>query len=431
MKLKTRFAIIIIGTFVVPVLVTSLVMFLFAPDFLSFRMATSELGVFALNLKDAHSAEAVVAAAQGLPEQVSVVVFDESDRFLYRRDAHVSGFSTSVDFHQQSVFTKEVVLPDGHSITVLVRSVAFPLYMPIAGLAAILSVLVFLIFLSSRTVRSIERSISKLEESTRRIANGDMDTPVVVEGDDTFVALAHSFDAMRMKVKAENDRRMRFFMGVSHDLKTPLASITGYSEALLDGLAEDAPTRERYLKIIHTKGKLLDRRIAQLIQYIKITDDGFHANLRRQPLAPFLATFLELQQEEASLLGGQLDGEVAIPSTLEVSFNQDLLTRAMENLLQNCFRYGDTTKPVRMMASTTMDAIHIAFINAYKVPLPNEVLEHVFEPFYRGDQSRKGEGFGLGLASVKSIMDIHGWRIEGQTNTSEGTTVFQMVIPKN
>ncbi len=97
-----------------------------------------------------------------------------------------------MDFHQQSVFTKEVVLPDGHSITVLVRSVAFPLYMPIAGLAAILSVLVFLIFLSSRTVRSIERSISKLEESTRRIANGDMDTPVVVEGDDTFVALAHS-----------------------------------------------------------------------------------------------------------------------------------------------------------------------------------------------------------------------------------------------
>jgi len=236
---------------------------------------------------------------------------------------------------------------------------------------------------------------------------------------------------MRMKVKAENDRRMRFFMGVSHDLKTPLASITGYSEALLDGLAEDASTRDRYLKIIHTKGKLLDRRIAQLIQYIKITDDSFHANLKRQPLAPFLETFLELQQEEASLLGGQLDGEIALPLSMEVSFNQDLLTRAMENLLQNCFRYGDTTKPVRMMASLANEGVHIAFINSYKAPIPPEVLEHVFEPFYRGDQSRKGEGFGLGLASVKSIMDIHGWRIEGRSNSSESTTVFQMVIPKS
>jgi signal transduction histidine kinase len=431
MKLKTRFAIIIVGTFVVPVLVTSLVMFLFAPDFLSFKMATSEVGVFALSLKQAQKVEDVVAAAQGLPAQVSVLVFDEGDKFLFRRDAPGFGASTGDDFHQQSVFTREVVLPDGQLITVLVRSVAFPLYMPLAGLAAILSVLFFLIFLSSRTVRSIERSIHKLEESTRRIADGDMETPVVVDGDDTFVALAHSFDGMRMKVKAENDRRMRFFMGVSHDLKTPLASITGYSEALLDGLAEDASTRDRYLKIIHTKGKLLDRRIAQLIQYIKITDDSFHANLKRQPLAPFLETFLELQQEEASLLGGQLDGEIALPLSMEVSFNQDLLTRAMENLLQNCFRYGDTTKPVRMMASLANEGVHIAFINSYKAPIPPEVLEHVFEPFYRGDQSRKGEGFGLGLASVKSIMDIHGWRIEGRSNSSESTTVFQMVIPKS
>lgn len=430
MKLKNRFAIIIIGTFVVPILATSLVIFLVAPDFLNFRMATSDIGLFVRTLKDVQSVDDLVAAAQVLPQQLSVMVFDAGDQFLYRRDAVGARIGTSTEFHQMSIFTRDVVLQDGRVFTVLVRSVAFPLYMPLVGLAAILSVLLFLILLSVGTVRSIERSILHLEQSTRRIASGDMETPVVLEGDDTFVALAHSFDVMRMKVKAEHERRMRFFMGVSHDLKTPLASITGYSEALLDNLAGDDATRIRYLGIIHDKGKLLDRRINQLIQYIKISDDGFNANLESQPIARFLETFLELQREEASLLGVVLDGRIVLPATLEISFNQDLVTRAMENLLQNCFRHGDTTKPVQMMASLLPDGVHIAFVNAYKAPVPPEVLQHVFEPFYRGDQSRKGEGFGLGLASVKSIVDIHGWRIEAEANDRDGTISFQIIIPR-
>ncbi len=91
----------------------------------------------------------------------------------------------------------------------------------------------------------------------------------------------------------------------------------------------------------------------------------------------------------------------------------------MENLLQNCFRYGDTTKPVRMMASPTMDAIHIALINAYKVPLPNEVLEHVFEPFIAGTSPARAKV----SAWVWPRSVDHGYprlAYRGQTNTSEG-----------
>jgi len=218
-------------------------------------------------------------------------------------------------------------------------------------------------------------------------------------------------------------------MGVSHDLKTPLASITGYSDALLDGLAEDAETRDRYLRIINAKGKLLDHRIAQLIKYIKLTNNDFQSHLEPHKIVPFLEAFCELQKDEASLIGGRFEQEILIdPSTL-IHFDQDLLSRAMENLLQNSFRYGDNTRPVRMICQYNSSGISISYSNYHTTPIPKDVLDHMFEPFYRGDLARRGEGFGLGLATVKSIVESHGWSIEVKSLVQEELTLFQILIP--
>ena len=429
MKLKTRFTIIIVGTFVVPILTTSLVMFLLAPEFLSIKQGTSDVKRFARVLDSAQNETEVISAANDLPDQLFIVIFDDKDEVVYRRDAKKDSGSLLIeDVHQQLVFTKQVQLASGEVLTALIRSGSLPLYMPLTGLVAVGSVLVFLLFLSAMTMRSINGSIKKLEEGTKRISSGDMDTPIVIHGDDTFKSLAHSFDSMRKKVKEENERRMRFFMGVSHDLKTPLSSIMGYSEALIDGLAQDTQTQDRYLKIIHSKGKLLDRRITQLIQYIKLTDDSFRQSLTLRPLVPFLQDFSEIQQDDASLRGLVFLSEINLPKNVEVPFSQDLLTRALENLVQNSFLHGDSSKPVRMVCEQQNHEIHIKLINHYKTALSEVLMEHMYEPFYREDQSRKGEGFGLGLASVKSIVESHGWHIEGRSIPRDGTTIFEIII---
>jgi len=210
-----------------------------------------------------------------------------------------------------------------------------------------------------------------------------------------------------------------------------LASIMGYSQALLDGLAEDPETRDKYLQIINSKGRVLDRRIAQLIQYIKLTNHDFQSNLSFQMLVPFLEDFAALQADEASLLGTQFISEINIDRATVVSFDTDLITRAMENLMQNCYRYGITDRPVRMICQYKDDFIKLAFINRHEKPISRNVIKHMFEPFYRGDASRQGEGFGLGLASVKSIMESHGWDIEVQSIENEGITIFQILIPRD
>ena len=429
MKLKNRFITIIVGTFLIPILVSGLAMFLFVPDFVSFREEFSGIKDLTDELDSAQTLHDIIDFAEGLPRQLFMVVFDEDNHIVYRKDAVNDDRIFEEDTHQQSIITRHMTMADGTVYTVMLGVSAVSLYMPYTGIAVVGSVLVFLSFLSALTVRSINKSISRLEEGTRRIAAGDLDTPIVLYGDDTFVSLANSFDTMRKKVKEEYDRRTRFFMGVSHDLKTPLASITGYTEALLDGLADDAETRDRYLRIIHAKGELLDRRIAKLIQYIKLTNNAFQSHLEQHMLVPFLQDFIDLQTDEASLLGYKFEAEVNIDSTTVVSFDQDLLSRTLENLLQNSYRHGDVSKPVRMLCQYQEDTIRISFVNHHKTPIPKDVIEHMFEPFYRGDHSRKGEGFGLGLASVKSIAESHGWRVEMRSLEKEGITVFQIVIP--
>ena len=71
----------------------------------------------------------------------------------------------------------------------------------------------------------------------------------------------------------------------------------------------------------------------------------------------------------------------------------------------------------------------MGFSNYYLQPLGSSLSQHMFEPFFRGDQARKGEGTGLGLASVKSIVEGHGWKVRGYSKIEEETTVFEILIP--
>jgi signal transduction histidine kinase len=432
MKLKNRFLSIIFGTILIPLFVTILVMLLIAPEFVTFGENVHR-GVreFFKSLEDGVTLQELTDVSESFSEKFSLTVLDDDNRIILRKDSSFDDNLFTSELTQQLIMSRRLTFDDGKTYTVVIGSSLALQYNAYVNLLIIGSVLVFLILISFHTIRSINRSIVNLEESTRRIADGDLDTPVKLYGDDTFISLAESINTMRLKVKEEYDRRTRFFTGVSHDLKTPLASITGYSQALLDGLADDDQTRDKYLSIIYRKGKVLERRIVQLIEYIKLTNNDYQSNLHHRMLVPFLEDFVALQKDEASLFGYTFEAEILIDRDTIIPFDQDLFLRAIENLMQNSYRYGDTTRPIRLLCQYKDDTIRLSFVNHHLEPISQESIKHLFEPFYRGDQSRKGEGFGLGLASVKSIAESHGWTVEVQSIERTGITVFQIVIPRS
>ena len=436
MKLKNRFIIIAFGTIFIPFLISGLIAAIFIPDAASTRLwkkGVSDIDAF---IETARTEEDILQFASELSEQFFIIILDDNSDIFYQQTGNSQ--KNGQDFHHdeslQLVIIREIKIDDGGKYSLYLMADTL-MIMPFAGFITGVLFLLILAGLLILTLRSINKSIHQLDKGTRRIASGDLDTPIIIQGDDIFVNLADSFDTMRKKVKEEYDRRTRLFTGVSHDLKTPLASITGYTEVLLDGLPEDEETRNKYLKIIHTKGKLLDRRIAQLIQYVKLSNDEYLKNMVKQPLLSFVQDFVDLQQDEASLLGYEFEPDVDAELNVIVPYDYDLLLRALENLMQNCHRYGDLSKPIKLVYTRGRDGdesvIFLSLINYYKTQISREVLDHMFEPFYRGDQSRHGEGFGLGLASVKSIIENHGWKIKVLSDNERSTTTFRIIIPNS
>jgi signal transduction histidine kinase len=432
MKLRNRFLTIIIGTFLIPFILVVFAMLVIAPEFVYIgkSMHPGARGFFD-NIGNAKNLEEIETLASQMPDGFFIIVFDENNEVLFRKDEQGENRLFIDDQTQQIITSRQVALNDGSRYTVVTGTGEVARIQSYVDLLIFGSLLVFLSVISFITIRSINRSIRDLEKATKRIAEGDLDTPLLFSGDDTFESLASSIDSMRRQVKEEYDRRTRFFMGVSHDLKTPLSSITGYSQALLDGLADDEAQQQKYLEIISSKAGLLERRIAQLIQYIKLTNSDFQFNLKSQRLYPFLKDFALLQYDEASLLGVVFDYEISIDEKTVVTFDRDLLHRALENLLQNSYRYGRNDKPVHMICQYQGPDILLSFVNHHDKPIESEVIHHIFEPFYRGDASRRGGGFGVGLAVVKSIAESHGWSVGIRTLDAEGITVFEIRIPSN
>ncbi len=291
---------------------------------------------------------------------------------------------------------------------------------------------------SSLIIRSINNSTRKLEEATGRIAEGDLDFELEpTSGRDRIASLTRSFDRMRLQLKEQLDRGSRFLMGISHDLKTPLASISGYVDAITDGYADDQEKLDRYMGIIRTKTELLESRISALIDYAKQETREWKASLEQVRLRSFLDELASIVGVEAQARGFEFVSTIDIPESMDVLMDADMVTRALENLAENAFSYAEPRTTIRLDARaigvlasddrSRSRQVKIAIENRGPGIGPDD-LPHIFDPLYRASASRQGKGFGLGLSIVKSVITSHGWEIDVDS-TPGATTTFSILVP--
>jgi signal transduction histidine kinase len=323
---------------------------------------------------------------------------------------------------------KEVILTDGNQYIVYA---AFPLVTKKTVFIMLISryVLLIICFISFYGINKMRKHLKNLEIATQKIASGDYDTPIVSKEKDCFIFLDNSLENMRIQIGEDRHQLSRFFAGVSHDLKTPLSSIIGYTEALQDGMAKDKEAEQLYLNIIHDKSLLMVDRIASLLSYIKITDQGFKTSLKENNLYIFLEEFSKKANLELGLKNIKFEWVLEINREYTTKFDEIMLNRALENLIENAIKYGDTSKSMALSVVQNYEGIVISLRNYNKLGITKQSLEHIFEPFYRGDTSRKGKGFGIGLSTVKSIISSHGWKIDTLLNENDNTISFIITIP--
>ena len=224
--------------------------------------------------------------------------------------------------------------------------------------------------------------------------------------------------------------RRDFVANVSHELKTPVTSIKGFVETLLDGAMKDPFDAERFLRIIAKQADRLHAIIEDLLSLSKIeqSEDSDDIALQAGPLRAVLESALNTCQTIAE--ERNIEVTLACDSQLNAKINNLLFEQALVNLLDNAIKYSEPGRQVLVTAGEVEDELTIS-VTDHGSGIASEHVSRIFERFYRVDRarSRKLGGTGLGLAIVKHIVQAHHGRVSVESSLGVGST-FTIHLPK-
>ncbi|HKT83685.1 MAG TPA: HAMP domain-containing sensor histidine kinase [Solirubrobacterales bacterium] len=202
--------------------------------------------------------------------------------------------------------------------------------------------------------------------------------------------------------------RRQMVAAVSHDLRTPLASLRLLVEAIDDGVVE-GETRERYLREMRTHVEALTALIDDLFELSRIEAGEISWTIERIELGRLIDETVAAMRGPAEARGVALAAELPTAG-LTAQANAEKVQRVLLNLIQNAIRHTPADGSVTVRARTAADGIEVEVADDGE-GIPAGESERVFEAFYRGDESRSDDGAGLGLAISRAIVEAHGGRI--------------------
>ncbi|MDY6875085.1 MAG: HAMP domain-containing sensor histidine kinase [Chloroflexota bacterium] len=293
-----------------------------------------------------------------------------------------------------------------------------------AGLAALVLSILLALLVSHSVAAPLRRVASAAEE----IARGKIGTRAPVSGPAEVQSLAHSFNTMADQVESAQRSQRDFVANVSHELKTPLTSIQGFSQALLDGTAATPEATARAARIVHDEAERMRRMVDELLALARF--DAGQVVMARDPveLGPLLQGCVEKLSPQARAAGVTIKSDVF--ASLFVTGDGDRLAQVFTNLLDNALAHTPAGARITLAAQPTEDGrdVTVAVTDAGE-GIPAEALPRVFERFYQADKSRKrARGAGLGLAITKEIVEAHGGTITAESVVGLGTR-FTVRLP--
>lgn len=303
----------------------------------------------------------------------------------------------------------------------------------IALIAGVISFFVHVIM-----TRPIEKAMGLITLESTRIAAGDFKGEVPEIGPREFRQLAFQFNEMSGKLngsftklqQSESSRR-ELIANISHDLRTPLASIQSFVEALQDDIVKDKETFARYLSTIKLETKRLGLLIEDLFQLSRMESGTEIMHLQPYFLDDLIIETLEncqLRLDEA-----KSEVSVDIPEKMnKVRIDPDRLKRVFINLIENAQRHSPAGGLIKITVQDQDPEYCKVVIADQGEGISSNELGLIFDRFYRVEKSRdrKHGGAGLGLAIAKSIVELHGGQIGAESTVGIGSS-FWFTLPKN
>jgi signal transduction histidine kinase len=309
-----------------------------------------------------------------------------------------------------------------HDLTLLVLLLAF---------AAVVS-----LTLGATLAAALAQRVIDLRAGARELASGNLAARVQAVGNDELAELAGEFNSMAARLadadaerRRMEDSRRQLVAAISHDLRTPLASVRAMVEALCDDLVPDPATQRRYLATMRSQIGHLNTLIDDLFELAQLEAGALQLDLQRIAPADLVSDVIEGMRAQAEERQITLRGQVSDPAPVRAAPQK--IERVLYNLVSNAVRYTPAGGSVTIRAvldSPQLTRFEVADTGDGIAP---DDLPHVFERFYRGEKSRSRAtgGAGLGLAIARGIVEAHGGRMWAESEPGQGTLIG-FTLPK-
>ena len=308
---------------------------------------------------------------------------------------------------------------------------SFVIYM---GIAILLILLITSLLLTMWIGRSFFRPIDELNVAMQHIQDGNFDymLPTDIKEKGEIGAMYRNYEDMRLRLKESAEEKIErekqnkeLISNISHDLKTPITAIKGYSQGLIEGVADNPEKQMKYIKIIYSKANDMNNLINELTLYSSIDNNRIPYNFVKLNVADYFGDCIEeigadLESKSIQLNYSNLTG----PDT-QIIADPEQIKRVVNNIVSNSVKYldrDDGTGQIDIRILDEIDSIRVELEDNGK-GIAQKDIPNIFDRFYRTDASRNSKqgGSGIGLSIVKKIIEDHGGYIWATSHEGEGT----------
>lgn len=280
--------------------------------------------------------------------------------------------------------------------------------------------------------KKISNPLAHLKKATTEIQRGDLNFKIVESGDREIRELCTNFEQMRIKLKDSvymkmkyDDNRKMLVSSISHDLKTPLTSIEGYVQGILDGIANTPEKLDHYLKTINSKTKQIDGMIDDLLLYSKLDLKKLPFNFVKTDILYYFTCCIEESEPELAKSNIKISLQNQLKISKYVMLDKERFMRVILNIIGNSKKYMDKNHGEIIIVLRETTSSIIIEIKDNGSGINKDDINKIFSRFYRGDSARSSaKGNGLGLAIAKQIVEGHDGKIWAAAHENKGTSII-------
>ena len=302
--------------------------------------------------------------------------------------------------------------------------------------ALILVLCITSIVLTRWIQKGILKPINQLNTAMQNIAEGNLEYMLTTQEKGEIGELYRNYEDMRLRLKESTDEKLEheqknkeLVSNISHDLKTPITSIKGYVEGIMDGVADTPEKMDKYIKTIYDKANDMDRLINELTTYSGIDNNRIPYTFRRINVADYFGDCVEEVGLDLESKKIELNYDVLVEPDTQIIADPEQLKRVINNIISNSVKYMNKEKGViDIRILDELDSIRVE-IEDNGMGIAAKDLPNIFERFYRTDASRNSSkgGSGIGLSIVKKIIEDHGGYIWATSKENEGTCMHFVI----